>query len=259
MSERFHFDVDGERLTAFVYQASKPLGATLLLAHGASAGQKDRFIVDYATELAGRGVLVVTFDFPYMEHRRRHPDRDEVLQESLRAAAVAAGQCRPKNRLFIGGKSLGGRVAAEVAAEGGEGVDDVAGVIVLGYPLHPIGKATASRAQHLRDLHVPVLVVQGTRDAFGTPDELRRVVSLLPDGSEVYAVDGGDHSFAVSRRGAHAQEDAEAEIQDEIARWISEIASPRRAAAAARAPAHPRRIATHARTQLRSLRRSARA
>lgn len=254
MSERFHFDVDGERLTAFVYAAKKPIGATLLLAHGGSGGQKDRFVVDYANGLAERGVLVVTFDFPFMEHGRRSPDPDDVLQDAYRGAVVAARQCRPKNRLFIGGKSLGGRVAAEVAADGGEEVAGIAGVVILGYPLHPIGKSTASRAQHLRDLDEPVLIVQGTRDAFGTPDELRRVVAALPEGSELRAVDGGDHSFMVPRRGPHTQESTEAEIQDEIARWMTEICETHEAASR---PAPPR-IATHARAQLRSLRRAAR-
>jgi predicted alpha/beta-hydrolase family hydrolase len=253
MPERFHFQTNGQRLTALVYPAAKPIGATLLLGHGVSAGQKSRFIVAYAAGLAERGVLVVTYDFPFVEHGRHGPDRDEVLQASCRAAIVAARQCRPKNRLFVGGKSLGGRVASEVVAAGGDEVGDLGGLVVLGYPLHPLGKRGVTRSRHLRDLSVPVLFVQGTRDPFGTPDELRGILQSLPRGSELHVVDGGDHSLFVPRRGPETQEQAEDAIQDEIARWISVVAS----APSARPPARPRPIASRVRTQLRFLRRRA--
>ena len=260
MTERFHFEVDGEELTAVVYAATKPIGATLLLGPGASGGQRDRFIVDYATALAERGVLVVTYDFPFSAHGRRAPDPNEVLEECCRAAIVAAGQCRPKNRLFVGGKSLGGRVASEVVAAGGEEVDGVVGVVVLGYPLHAIGKPEAARTRHLPDLRVPALIVQGTRDAFGTADELRSVLDGLPEGSEIHAVDGGDHSFAVGRHG-RSQGDVDASIHDEIARWISATASaPRRSAGAGRSSSRPSgagQAASHLRRQLRAMRRQA--
>jgi hypothetical protein len=255
MSEQFHFDVDGERLTALVYTARKPIGSTLLLGHGASGGQRDRFIIDYATGLALRGVLVVTYDFPFIEHGHKRPDRDEVLQASCHAAIAAARQCRPKNHLFIGGKSLSGRVATEVAAAGGEEIDELAGLVVLGYPLHPLGKPVAQRPPHLRELRAPALFVQGTRDPFGTPDELRGVAAKLQTGSEIHAVDGGDHSFSVPRRGPLTQGEVHAGIQDEIARWISEVASAPRALSSD--PRRPRPIASHLRTQLRALRRSA--
>lgn len=251
MTERFRFDVGGEKLTALVYTPVKPVGSTLLLGHGASAGQRDQFIVDYATALAQRGVLVVTFDFPFMEHERKRPDPGDVLEEACRSAIVAARECRPKNHLFVGGKSLGGRIASEVVAAGGDDVDDVDGVVVLGYPLHPVGKPTAARARHLRDLTVPVLIVQGTHDVFGTPGEVRRILRDLPRGSEVHPVDG-DHSFKGHKNGALTQREIEDDIHDEIARWISEVA-----AMGPRALSRPRPVAAHMRTQLRALRRRA--
>jgi predicted alpha/beta-hydrolase family hydrolase len=267
MSERFHFDVDGEELTAIVYPAAKPHGATLHLGHGASAGQRDRFMVDYATGLAERGVLVVTYDFPFMEYGRQRPDASDVLAASCRAAIVAARQCRPRNRLFIGGKSLGGRIASEVAAAGGDEVDDLSGIVLLGYPLHPVGKRAASRGRHLLDLRVPVLLVQGTRDVFGTPDDLRGLLGALPPGSEVHAVSGGDHSFTVSKRGPLTQSQVHAEIMDDIARWI--VAVPSAAQVKPKVKATPRvrsrpqptaaRAASRVREGLRSLRRSTRA
>jgi len=251
MTERFRFDVGGEKLTALVYTPVKPVGSTLLLGHGASAGQRDQFIVDYATALAKRGVLVVTYDFPFMQHERKKPDPGEVLEECCRAAIVAARECRPKNHLFVGGKSLGGRIASEVVAAGGEDVDDVAGVVVLGYPLHPMGKPAAARARHLLDLTVPLLIVQGTHDVFGTPTELRRILRELPRGSEVHAVEG-DHSFKAPKNGALTQREIQDELQDEVARWITEVA-----AMGQHTWSRSRPVAQRMSTQLRALRRRA--
>lgn len=242
MTQRFRFDADGEELTAQVYPASKPLGFSLLLGHGTRAGQHDSFIVDYATGLAERGALVVTYDFPFTEHGRRTMDRPDVLEECCRAAIVAARQCRPKNRLFIGGKSLGGRVACGVAAAGGDEVSDISGLVLLGFPLHEIGAPQAPRWGRLREVRAPALLVQGTRDVFGTAEELRPALADLPKGSRVHAVEGGDHSFAVPARLSQTQASVHADIQDEIVRWMSEIAqavererSPRARPSAARA------------------------
>lgn len=242
MTQRFHFNADGEELTAHVYPAAKPLGFSLLLGHGTRAGQHDNFIVDYATGIAERGVLVVTYDFPFAEHGRRNHDRPDVLEECCRAAIVAARQCRPKNRLFVGGKSLSGRVACSVAATGGEEVSDLAGVVVLGYPLHAIGEPDAPRWGRLRAVRVPVLIVQGSRDVFGTPDELLPALADLPSGSRIHGVEGGDHSFTVPTRQGQPQQEVHAGIQDEIVRWMSEITAERELAPRARPVASRARV-----------------
>jgi len=239
MAERFLFDVGRERLTAIVHRPSKPLGFTLLLGHGMTGGQRGEFIGDYAAGLSDRGVLVVTYEFPFAAHGRRSPDPNMVLEASCRRAAVAARQCRPRNLLFLGGKSLGGRVASEVVATGGSEVDDVAGVVLLGYPLHTIGRPEAPQWRHLGDVRVPVLIVQGTRDVFGTPMEIRPVLTPLPRGSRIFTVDGGDHSFTVPTRGGRTQADVHAGIQDEIVQWMSEVALAY-GGGAARAGASPR-------------------
>lgn len=254
MPERFHFDAEGERLTALHYQATKPLGFTLLLGPGASAGQHADFVVDYATGLARRGVLVVTYDFPFTEHGRRSPDRSEVLDLCCRAAIVAARECRPKNRLFIGGKSLGGRVACDVAATGGAEVDELAGLVLLGFPLHAIGRPETPRWGLMRELRVPALIVQGMRDVFGTPEELRPVLATLAKGSKIHAVEGGDHSFSVPARAKQTQGQTHAAIQDEIARWMSAVAL---APSASPAPAKRRPIASRLGAQLKALHRGA--
>lgn len=251
MPQRFRFDVEGEPLPAVVYAASKPLGLTLLLGHGASGAQRDAFIVDHALGLADRGVLVVTYDFPYVAAGRSRPDRNEVLEASCRAAVLAARQCRPKNRLFIGGKSLGGRVACEVAASG---VEEIHGVVLLGYPLHAVGQPYAPRWGRLRDLRVPALIVQGTRDVFGTPAQLGTVLAELPEGTRIHAVEGGDHSFALPPRRRGEQGQVHDSIMDEIAEWMSLVGT---APLAQPGTPRPRPIAPRIGDQLRSLRVSA--
>ena len=249
MPERFPIDVDVDRVTAIAYSPAQPLGLTLLFSHGASAGQHDPFVVAYATAIARRGVLVVTYNFPFAEHGLSAPDKSEVLEACVRADIVGARQCRPKNSLFIGGKSLGGRVASKVAAAGGAEMAGVLGLVILGYPLHPLGKPTQRRSRHLSQVDVPVLFVQGSRDVFGTAEELRDVAAGLPKGTELYVAEGGDHSFAVSKHGPLLHET----IQDEIVRWMVEVTETK---GAARAIAKPRPIAARLGRQLRSLHRS---
>jgi predicted alpha/beta-hydrolase family hydrolase len=251
MAERFPVDIDGERTTAVAYTATDPLGLTLLLGHGVSGDQHGPFIVDYATELARRGVLVVTYDFPLAEHGRATRNATE-LEACCRAAIVAARQCHPKNRLFVGGKSLSGRIASRVAAEGGSEMDDVTGLLILGYPLHAVGKPALRGAQHLSRVEVPVFIAQGERDALGAPEEVRSVVAGLPKGSELYVVEGGDHSFVVSRREPRAQEKVHARVQEEIVRWMVQVAQ---SSVPLGAHARPRPVAARKREQLRLLHR----
>ena len=250
MAEQFHFQIKGEDVTATEYHATgSPLGITLLLGHGSTTTQHDPFMVEYATGLAERGVLVVTYDSPLLDqHDRPTAEGGERLEAVYRAAISAARQCRPKNLLFIGGKSLGGHLASKIVAAADDDTLDVHGVLVLGYPLHPIGERT-HHANHLYAVDVPMLIVQGTRDVFGTPDELRPIVRNLPEGSELYVVEGGDHSFSVSndalrQRGTHAS------IQDEIAGWLAATAERPLRSRPKRAPVRP-----HLDDQIKSLRR----
>jgi predicted alpha/beta-hydrolase family hydrolase len=208
-------------VTARIYpplEASRP-GATLVLAHGAGASQSSAFMVAFAEGLARRGVRVVTFNFPYTEQGRRLPDRAPTLEACFRDVVTAA-RGRPEvaaGPLVIGGKSMGGRIASHLAAEGLAGL---AGLIALGYPLHPPGRRDRLRAQHLARIREPILIVQGSRDAFGTPEELAPVLAPLGAAARVHVVEGGDHSFKMPRRGPLRQEEVLEAVQDEIARWI---------------------------------------
>jgi uncharacterized protein len=208
-------------VTALAYYGAEPrLGATLILGHGAGAGQRSPFIVTFAQALATLGVDVVTFNFLYTEQRRRIPDRRPVLDacyvaviERARNAVDSARDC-----LFIGGKSMGGRIATHVAA-----ADEnlpVAGLVLLGYPLHPPGRPDEKRDAHLKDVRRPMLIVQGRRDAFGAPDELDPVIIHLEPRPTLHVIEGGDHSFTVAKSGKVAQAAVYETVQRTIAEWI---------------------------------------
>ena len=203
-------------------------GVTLILGHGAGAGQTSDFIMSFASGLTARGIDMVTFNFLYREQGRRIPDPNDKLEACYRAVIEAVREQMKSGRdaLAIGGKSMGGRIASQVAAAG---IGDLAGLVFLGYPLHPPGRPDRLRAKHLSDIKAPMLFVQGSRDAFGTPDELRPIVTPLEPPADVYPVEGGDHSFKVRKGAGVSQEDIYRAIQDHIAAWLHEVVAVKRA------------------------------
>jgi len=194
--------------------------AGLVLAHGAGAGHTSPFMVQTARELAARGASVATFDFGYMTEGRSAPSKGPVLEAEWRAAIDAArahGDLRHLP-LFIGGKSMGGRIASQVAAQQ---VDGLHGLIFLGYPLHPPGRPAQRRDAHLPAIKDPMLFVQGTRDEFGTAAEIRELLPKLSRRTELYDVPDGDHSFRVRVSVAGRKQDAVlAGIFDAVATFI---------------------------------------
>jgi predicted alpha/beta-hydrolase family hydrolase len=214
---KFSFDVGSSRTTAIFYGAAKP-GATLLLGHGAGAPQTHPWMVSMAGALSARGVDVVTFNFLYAEARKRVPDRNDVLEATWRAAIDAASHhCKMDGkRLYAGGKSMGGRIATQVAAKHG---GKMSGLVLLGYPLHPPGKPTLLRSSHLPRVEVPMLFVQGSRDVFGTPEELRPIVEQLAVGSRLFVVDGGDHSLSRPKSAGEPIDTTLGRVADEVVRF----------------------------------------
>jgi len=177
-------------------------------------------MITFARELASRGLHVVTFNFPYMERGRRVPDRNEALETCwdsvLRAVRQRAGADTP---LFAGGKSMGGRIASQVAARQDLSVTPK-GLVFLGYPLHPPGRPDERRTAHWLRLRVPALFVQGSRDPFAAPEELRDALVGFGGDASLMIVDGGDHSFKVPRSAGRAQDAVYADIQDAIVTWV---------------------------------------
>ena len=224
MPEQLRVDVNEDQsVSAVVYAANARdrAGVTLILGHGAGAGQTSSFMVSYATELASRGIDAVTFNFVYAERGRGGPDPNDKLEACYRAVieSVRTHQKLRGNKLAIGGKSMGGRIASQVAASG---VGELAALVFLGYPLHPPGNPEKLRAKHLADIKAPMLFVQGSRDTFGTPDELRPIIRKLKPPATLYVVEGGDHSFKVPKSLGIAQQDVHGAVLDEVTRWLKE-------------------------------------
>ena len=213
----------GASVTALAYRCDAPGVAALILGHGAGAGQRSPFMVAFAQAFAGRGIDTVTFNFPYTEQQRRVPDRRPVLDACYAAVMTEVRQqiASARQALFIGGKSMGGRIATHVAAADQE--LPIAGIVLLGYPLHPPGRPTERRDAHLPDVRRPMLIVQGSRDTFGTPAEFESLLKTLSPAPTLHIVDGGDHSFKIAHAGKSAQETVYVNLQNTIADWIVRV------------------------------------
>jgi hypothetical protein len=228
MPERFRVEVAPPHyITAIDYPAAtrNRAGVTLILGHGAGANQTSGFMVAFAAALAERGIDVVTFNFLYTELGRRIPDPNGRLESCWRAVIEAArGRITSGDKLAIGGKSMGGRIASRVAA-GGAG--DLAGLVFLGYPLHPPGRPDRLRSAHLHDVKAPMLFVQGSRDTFATPAELQPIINQLEPAAALFVVESGDHSFKVPKSAGINQQDVYRAIQDRIETWVRTVVASR--------------------------------
>ena len=177
----------------------EPAGAvaSLVVAHGAGAGMEHPLLAGFCHAIADADVATMRFNFPYVERGRRSPDTERVLREAWLAAfeAATAAADRP---LLVGGKSLGGRIASMCVADG----MPAAGIVFLGYPLHPPGKPERIRDEHLDRVNVPMLFLQGTADPFARPELVAKVVGRLGELATLEKIEGGDHSFKV--RGSHS-------------------------------------------------------
>jgi|WetSurMetagenome_2_1015567.scaffolds.fasta_scaffold190168_2 uncharacterized protein len=214
---------EGIDVSARLYEPDGKAERCLILAHGAGAGHDSTFMVAYAAAIAERGVAVVTFNFPYTERGRRPPDSRGVLEACWRSV-IDAVRSRAGSRapLVAGGKSMGGRIASQVAAEPATAAQ-LAGLVFLGYPLHPPGRPDQRRTAHWPDVRLPALFVQGARDSFATRDELRADLPAFAGRATLLTIEGGDHSFKVTRSAGRSQDAVHAGIQDTIVEWISRL------------------------------------
>lgn len=189
-------------------------GPLLFLAHGAGSDLTHPFMAEVAEGLGERGLRVCRFNFPYTEAGRKAPDRGPVLEEAYLGVIEAVRGRR--RRFYAGGKSMGGRIAAQVApgVPGG-----LSGLVFLGYPLHPPGRPDRLRDQPLREAGVPMLFVEGTRDPFCPLETLEEVRAGLDD-TDLCVIDDGDHSFNVRRSSGRTTAEARVELMDAVARWV---------------------------------------
>jgi uncharacterized protein len=213
------------RMTVRDYPAGGPSAPTLIFGHGAGAGHEHPWIVRVARGMSERGVRVVTFNFPYRAEGRKLPDKAPVLEAAFQAMwdEVAAGD-RMANRsgrwYFAGGKSMGARISSQAAATRGLSPAP-AGLVFFGYPLHPPAKPEQRRDRHLPQVGAPMLFLHGTRDPFGSPEEMRMLVDGLT-GASLEIVPGGDHSLAASKRDDPARRSLD-RAMDVAAGWILKL------------------------------------
>lgn len=214
---------DTDSVTAMLYPAAKTgrKGVTILLGHGAGADQLSGFMRMVAAGLAARGLDAMTFNFLYKEKGKSVPDPKAKLESCYRAVIDAALKHKKLkgNRLVIGGKSMGGRIASQVAAAEGE---RVAGLVFLGYPLHPPGRPDKMRDEHLPEIKARMLFCQGSRDAFGTEEEIKEIIKKHRLPATLYVIEKGDHSFKVPKS-VKPQQQVHDDVMDEVARWCVEL------------------------------------
>ena len=201
----------------------RPADARLLyvLAHGAGAGMRHPFLESLAQRLADRSVATLRYQFPYMERRASRPDPPAVAAATVRAAVAEAARVAPGLPLVAGGKSFGGRMTSTAQAE--DPLSGVRGLVFLGFPLHPPGRPGDKRAEHLAQVRIPMLFLQGDRDEFADLNLLKPVVKRLGAGATLYLVEGGDHSFHVLKRSGRTDADVMSELVDAIGKWTAGI------------------------------------
>ncbi len=194
--------------------------AILAYAHGAGAGIHHTFMRDSARRLALRGIATLRYMFPYMDAGRRPPDRPPVLVDAVGAAVKRSAELAGGLPVFAGGKSMGGRMSSTAASEGL--IPDARGLVFFGFPLHPPGRPSIDRAEHLSGVEAPMLFLQGTRDRLADLDLLEPIVADL-DRATLHVVEGADHSFHVLKRSGRTDDEVLDELADGAARWIESV------------------------------------
>src|SRR6266853_1422875 len=193
----------------------------LVLAHGAGAGMTHPFMERLSSELASVGIATLRYQFPYMEERRRIPDAPAVLLPVVRAAVRAASQAAPDLPLFAGGKSMGGRMTSQAAAE--RPLNGVRGLLFFGFPLHPPNRPGTTRAEHLAKVTVPMLFLQGTRDTFADLKLLRPICTELSPKATLHTINDADHSFHVPKSLGKTDLEVLHELVQTVSSWAEEI------------------------------------
>ena len=222
VAERLRIEIGaGEAVSALVVRPPQAR-ACYVFAHGAGAGMTHSSMEMIAAGLAERGIASLRYQFPYMEKGSKRPDSPAVAHAAVRAAVKEAARCCPALPLVAGGKSFGGRMTSQAQA-----IKPLAGVrslVFFAFPLHLAGKPSSERAKHLADIKIPMLFLQGTRDALAELSLLRPVVKGLGSRATLHLAEGADHSFHVLKSSGRNDRDVLTEILDAFAAWLGEIA-----------------------------------
>jgi uncharacterized protein len=212
----------GREVSALLLTPPKPK-YLLVLGHGAGAGMNHPFMANLADALAAVNVATFRYQFPYMEEGRHVPDRPPILTATVAAAVRAATKAAPKLPVFAGGKSMGGRMTSQAAAQGL--LPDVRGLVFFGFPLHQPNRPDTKRADHLADVKIPMLFLQGTRDTLADLQLLRPILKKLGPRATLHIIDTADHSFHVLKSAKKTDAEVLQELAATAAAWMQANAS----------------------------------
>ena len=210
--------VDETQHVSGLLQAPRGARASYVMAHGAGAGMAHPFMERVAAELGERGIATLRYQFPYMEQGGKRPDAPKLAQATVRAAVTEAAKLMPKLPLIAGGKSFGGRMTSQAQAE--SPLAHVRGLAFLGFPLHAAGRPSEERAAHLFEVKIPMLFLQGTRDALANITLMRKLARALGKRATLVSIEDGDHSFHVPARTGRDDADVRVEMLNALAGWI---------------------------------------
>jgi uncharacterized protein len=216
-SDKLRFAVPGNGEVSALLVRPPTARWLLVLGHGAGAGMTHRFLEKLAGELAEAGVATLRYQFPYMEERRRVPDKPELLAATVAAAVRTAAEAAPKLPLLAGGKSIGGRMTSQAAAQGL--IAPVKGLVFFGFPLHPPNRPGTKRADHLAKVSLPMLFLQGKRDTLADLTLLRPVCAKLGARATLRIIPEANHSFHVLKRSGRTDEEVMKELAQTTASW----------------------------------------
>jgi predicted alpha/beta-hydrolase family hydrolase len=228
-SQAVTISVDDTQRVSGLLLVPREADACYVLAHGAGAGMAHSFMAKVANGLGERRIATLRYQFPYMEQGSKRPNAPKLAQATVRAAVVEAFRLLPGLALVAGGKSFGGRMTSQAQAE--TPLPGVRGLVFLGFPLHPPGQPSDERAQHLFEVKIPMLFLQGTRDALADIHLMRQLAERLGQRATLKLFADADHSFHVSARTGRKDTDMRSEMLDALAGWVETVVSPTPAAA----------------------------
>jgi hypothetical protein len=216
--------IEAPRVVSGLLQAPRDATAVFVMAHGAGAGMTHPFMAAVAQGLAERRVATLRYQFPAMEDGSKRPDKPPLAHATVRAAVATAARLLPGLPLFAGGKSFGARMTSQTQAD--MPLPDVRGLVFIGFPLHPAKQPSDTRAEHLSSIDIPMLFLQGTRDALAEPALLLPLIERLGRGATLSLTDQGDHSFHVPARSGRSDAQVLDALGDTITAWIASVARP---------------------------------
>lgn len=219
--QRLTIDVGASHRVSGLFERPDEARAVLVLAHGAGAGMEHPSMQTVADGLAQRHVATLRYQFPYMERKNRRPDPPALCHATVRAAVAEAARLAPDLPLIAGGRSFGGRMTSQAQAL--SSLAGVRGLVFLAFPLHPAGRPATDRADHLQEVGIPMLFIQGSRDELAEFDLLREVIRQLSPRANLHVLQDADHSFHVPARSGRKDPAVREEALDAICVWLDNL------------------------------------